>query len=91
MSDKSQFYGIDPNETRAASRRMDGGASSLKSVIGDISSLLEQVQWTGPGSQRFVGEWNGSLRPELNAAADHLHENAVEMERRAQMQEEASA
>lgn len=90
MYDKTQFHGIDPEYSRQASRRMDDGAASLKEMVGSISAMLSQVTWVGADAQRFAGEWDGSLRPELQAATQNLQENAAELARRAQMQEEAS-
>jgi len=88
--DKSQFHGIDPEYSREASQNMDKTADNLKGLVGSISSMLEQVTWVGGDAQRFVGEWHGALRPELDAAAQNIQENAAELARRAQMQEEAS-
>lgn len=90
MHDRSQFYGIDPEYSREASRRMDDGAASLKSMVGSVSAMLAQVTWVGGDAERFVGEWEGSLRPELAAATENLRENAAELSRRADMQDEAS-
>lgn len=90
MYDKSQFYGSDPEYSRQASQQMDATAENLKGLVGSISSMLEQVTWVGGDAQRFVGDWNGALRPELDAATENLRENAAELARRAEMQEQAS-
>lgn len=90
MYDKSQFYGIDPDTSREASRRMGDGASGLQAMVGSISAMLSQVTWVGADASRFASEWDGSLRPELAAATENLRENAAELDRRARMQEEAS-
>lgn len=90
MYDKSQFYGSDPEYNRQASRSMDATAENLKGLVGSISSMLEQVTWVGADAQRYVSDWNGSLRPELDAATENLRENAAELARRAEMQEQAS-
>ncbi|MBO1750795.1 hypothetical protein J4G33_03160 [Actinotalea sp. BY-33] len=90
MYDKTTFHGIDPEYSREQARAMQAGAGDLSSMVGAVSSLLSQVTWTGPGAQRFVAEWDGALRPELEAATENLQQNAAELARRAQMQEEAS-
>lgn len=90
MYDKSTFHGIDAQYSRQQARAMQTGAGDLDGIVGQIGSLLSQVQWSGPGAQRFLGEWDGALRPELQAAAENIRQNAVELDRRAQMQEEAS-
>lgn len=88
--DPSQFYGIDPEYSREASRGMEAGAQDLKGMVNDISGLVDSVLWIGPAAQRFKQDWDGSLRPELEAATDSLSENARELYRRAEMQDEVS-
>ena len=90
MYDKSTFFGIDAQQSREHARAMRTGAGQLDGIVGQIGSLLDSVQWSGPGADRFVGEWSGALRPELRAAAENIRENSVELDRRAQMQEDAS-
>lgn len=90
MYDRTRFFGIDPQQSRQHARAMQTGAGQIDGIVGQIGSLLDSVQWSGPGAQRFLGEWGGALRPELQAAAENIRQNAVELERRAQMQEDAS-
>lgn len=88
--DKSQFYGLDPEYSRDASRGMQASADDLRGMVSDISSVLESVLWIGPAAQRFKQDWDGSLRPELQAACDSLSDNARELHRRADLQDEVS-
>jgi len=88
--DPSQFYGLDPEYSREASRGMEASADDLRSMVGDISATLGEVLWIGPAAQRFKQDWDGSLRPELQAATDSLTDNARELYRRAEMQDEVS-
>ena len=64
MQDLSTFFGIDPEQSRQMSQNMQQGASALQGMIGSISSLLDSVTWEGPGAKSFLGDWNGSMRPE---------------------------
>ncbi|TDE91483.1 hypothetical protein EXU48_15095 [Occultella glacieicola] len=89
--DRSQFYGIDPEYSRDASRNMDTGAQDLKSMVGNVSAMLDSVLWIGPAAAKFKQDWDGSLRPELEAATDSLSENAAELRRRADLQDEVSS
>jgi hypothetical protein len=90
MVDRSRFMGIDPEQTREASRQMDASASNLGGMVKMLGAMLESVYWQGDDATRFMSDWNGSLRPELDRATESIQENAVELSRRAQMQEEAS-
>ncbi|MBN8883755.1 hypothetical protein EDD28_0793 [Salana multivorans] len=89
--DRSTFYGIDTQATRDGATSMQGNADDLGSMVQDISSLLGEVLWIGPAAQRFKGEWDGSMRPQMQQAADSLQANAAEMRRRADAQDAASA
>ena len=89
--DRSRFYGIDTEYSREQSRQMDSGASDLQGMVNDVSALVDAVLWIGPAAGRFQQDWNGSLRPELQAATDTLHENAAELRRRADLQDEVSS
>lgn len=88
--DKSQFYGLDPEYSREASQGMEASADDLRNVVGDISAVLQDVLWIGPAAHRFKQDWDGSLQPELQAACDSLTDNARELRRRADMQDEVS-
>lgn len=88
--DASRFYGIDTQYARQSSRQMDNGAQELGSMVSNITSMLSSVVWVGPAAQRFKQDWDGSFRPELQAAADSLQESAAELQRRAELQDEVS-
>ncbi|WP_029145963.1 hypothetical protein [Microbacterium luticocti] len=90
MYDRSRFYGIDTQYTRDQSQRMDSHATELKGVVDSVSALVDQVLWIGPAADRFKQDWDGALRPELAQAADSLRENAAELRRRADLQDEVS-
>lgn len=89
--DRTTFYGIDTQATRQGAQQMQGSADDLGSMVNDISALLSEVLWIGPAAQRFKGEWDGSMRPQMQQASDSLHQNAAEMHRRADAQDAASA
>ena len=89
--DRSKFYGMDPDEADRGSRQVNEGAAQVRGMVGAISSLLDSVVWEGGDASQFMGDWNGSLRPELNRAMDNLQANADELSRRAQMQREVSS
>ena len=89
--DRSRFYGMDPDEAEHGSRQMNEGAAQVRGMVDQISALLGEVVWEGADSQRFLGDWDGSLRPELHRAMTNLQQNADELGRRAQLQRQASS
>ncbi len=89
--DRSRFYGIDTEYSREQSRRMDSGAADLKAMVNNVSAMVDAVLWIGPAADRFKQDWDGSLRPELESATDTLQQNAAELRRRADLQDEVSS
>ena len=88
--DASRFSGIDTTYARQSSRQMDASAQDLGGMVGNISAMLDSVVWIGDGAKRFKQDWDGALRPELEAATQAISENARELHRRADMQDEVS-
>lgn len=88
--DASQFYGIDTGYARESSQQMEANAEDLGAMVGNMSAMLDSVVWVGPAAKRFKQDWDGSLRPELEGATRSLSENARELRRRADMQDEVS-
>lgn len=89
--DRSTFYGIDTTYTRQSASSMQGSADDLGSMVSSIGALLDSVLWIGPAAQGFKSDWEGSMRPEMQQAADSLRTNAAEMHRRADAQDAASS
>src|SRR5690625_7725171 len=83
--DPSQFYGLDPEYSREASRGMAASADDLRSMVGDISAPLGEVLWIGPAAQRFKQDRVGSPRPGPQAATDALTANARAEDRPARL------
>lgn len=89
--DRSTFYGIDTQATRSSARQMETNAAELGDFCNGVSSLLDSVLWLGPAAQQFKADWDGQMRPQIEQASGSLHSNAAEMNRRADMQDTASA
>ena len=89
--DRSTFYGIDPDETDHGARQVNEGATQIRGMVGAISSMLDSFVWEGGDAERFMGDWGGSLRPELHKAMDNLQANVDELHRRAQQRREVSS
>lgn len=90
MHDAQNFWGLDPEYARDASGRMESSAVELGSMVNQISGLLQSVTWEGPGARRFTQDWSGAVAPDLRAATESLSQNAAELRRRADMQDEVS-
>lgn len=84
------MQGMDTEYARQAAHSMDGGAGQISGIVGSIGSLLESVMWIGPSASAFKDDWHGTFVPQLHGATNALTDNAQVLNRRAQMQDEAS-
>lgn len=86
-----QMSGMDTEEARGTSRRMDDHAAAVEGVLGSISAVIEGITWTGGGADRFRDDWNGSFRPQASGAASSLREQAGVLRTHADRQDQASS
>lgn len=86
----TEFMGMNVEQARGAAHQMDGGASAVQGLVDQITAMLGSVTWVGEDAKAFQADWNGSFRPQLGGAVQALRENARELSRRADAQEQIS-
>lgn len=84
------FQGMDVAQARAAARQMDGGAAHVKSLVNQVTAMLNSVTWVGEDARRFRGDWDGTFQPQLKGALTALEQKAQELRWRADAQERKS-
>lgn len=88
--DKSRFYGLDTEQCRAESSRLQGHGEQLSGLMGEVQGMLDSVIWKGKNAERFMGSWEGEVRPAMRDGADELHARSAELKARAQHQDQVS-
>ena len=96
MVDRSQFHGMDTESSREGARQLDSGATEVQGMLDLANQAIQALRSSpygaaGPGFAQWDQTWTGEVNPQLQRAVENLRSNASELNRRAQMQEEASA
>jgi hypothetical protein len=81
---------IDVGQARGFASQIQGGLGSMQSLLEHIGALIGDIYWEGDDKKHFEADWHGNFRPEAARATDALQENANELLRRADAQEQLS-
>ncbi|MGY5765864.1 hypothetical protein ACXET9_11750 [Brachybacterium sp. DNPG3] len=67
--------GMDVAEVRRMAEQLRDAAEEITRIEQELTSGLEEVDWTGPDADRFRGQWSGEMVPaiqQVSAAVDDL-------------------
>ena len=84
--------GMDVDAIRALADRLDAEAQRIQGVIGAVDALVRRIgnDWRGDNAQRFVHEWQRTLRPSLQRTQDAVSGLATSARNNAAAQETVS-
>ncbi len=71
--------GMDVEEVRRMASQLREAAEEIARIEQELTSGLEEVDWTGPDADRFRGQWTGEMVPaiqQVSAAVDDLGDTA---------------
>ncbi|WP_435737403.1 hypothetical protein V5D56_02065 [Cellulosimicrobium sp. PMB13] len=85
------MWGADVGALRQLAGDMSSAADRIRSIGSSTATAVHANCWNGPDQQRFVGDWDSSLHPQLVAIAQTLSVSAESVRRNADEQESASA
>ncbi|MCW1806495.1 WXG100 family type VII secretion target [Brachybacterium squillarum] len=57
--------GMNVEEVRRMANQLRDAAEEITRIEQELTSGLEEVDWTGPDADRFRGEWSGEMVPAL--------------------------
>ncbi|QCR53557.1 hypothetical protein C1N80_08155 [Brachybacterium sp. SGAir0954] len=79
--------GMNVEEVRRMANQLRDAAEEITRIEQELTSGLEEVDWTGPDADRFRGEWSGEMVPALQQVRKAVEElgqtadsNAAEQE-----------
>ena len=79
--------GMNVEEVRRMANQLRDAAEEITRIEQELTSGLEEVDWTGPDADRFRGDWSGEMVPALQQVMKAVEElgqtadsNAAEQE-----------
>jgi hypothetical protein len=85
------IIGSDVQQVEDLARTFGTAASRLESLAGELTSWMSSVGWDGGDADRLRASWLDQQRPQLASAVDLLRSTALELQRQADQQNQASA
>ena len=84
------FDGLDIERIHELARAFDQKAEDIEVVLRQLHAGLRETAWIGPDRDRFEGEFDGSISPELRHLERSLRDTATRLRQQAHRQEQAS-
>lgn len=83
--------GMNVEEVRRMATQLRDAAEEITRIEQELTSGLEEVDWTGPDADRFRGEWSGEMVPALQQVMTAVQELGQTADSNAAEQEAASS
>lgn len=84
------LYGQDIDQVRQLGTQLNSKASDIESVISQLTSAVNSVQWMGPDAERFKSDWEGQHVRQLRQVVSALQKASQDASRNATEQQQAS-
>lgn len=82
--------GMNVEEVRGMARQLREAAEEITRIEQELTSGLDEVDWTGPDADRFRGQWSGEMIPALQQIMNSVNELGETADRNAAEQEATS-
>lgn len=83
--------GMSVDEVRRMARDLADAAEEIEQMRTELTTGLEEVDWTGPDADRFRGLWADEMAPALEDLSTAIAALSTTAETNAQEQESTSA
>jgi len=83
-------WGLDVQQVRQLSSTMSQKASEIDTVLSQLTTLLNNTQWTGPDSEAFRSSWASDHTTALRRVSDALTQASQAAQQNALAQEQVS-
>lgn len=84
------LFGQDIDQVRQLAGQLNAKAGDIESVISQLTSAVNSVQWMGPDAERFRSDWQGQHVPQLRQVVNALQNASQHATRNANEQQQAS-
>lgn len=83
--------GLDAEEIYHLARSFDLKAEEIEDVVRQLSAGMRDTEWFGPDRDRFEGELDGTITPDLRTLERSLRDTANRLREQARSQQQASS
>lgn len=84
------LYGADIEQVQQLSNQLNAKANDIQSIVSQLSSAINSVNWLGPDADRFRSDWTGQHVAQLKQVITALQTASQNARRNAQEQQTAS-
>ncbi|WP_084127348.1 WXG100 family type VII secretion target [Demequina sp. NBRC 110054] len=83
-------WGLDVQQVRQLSTQLNAKASDIESILSQLTTALNNTQWTGPDADSFRSDWTGQHTSSLKQVINALQEAGRKAQANAAAQENVS-
>ncbi|MCJ1696299.1 WXG100 family type VII secretion target [Rathayibacter caricis] len=84
-------WGLDVEQVRTLSSKLNQEASTIQQVLSTLTSQLGNTQWSGPDAEQFRNDWSSTHTAALNRVINALQDASQRASQNAAQQESASS
>lgn len=84
------MQGLDVEQVQELARGFERKADEVDEVLRQLHLGLRETDWVGPDRQRFEGDFEGTITPDLRVLERVLRDTAERLRQEARSQEQAS-
>lgn len=85
------LIGQDVEQVRQLAAQLNSKAGDIQTVISQLSSAVNSVEWRGSDAERFKSDWQGQHVPQLKQIVSALQEASQRATQNAAEQQQASS
>ncbi|WP_062385126.1 WXG100 family type VII secretion target [Demequina iriomotensis] len=83
-------WGLDVQQVRQLSSQLQQKSGDIESILSQLTTALNNTQWTGPDAESFRSEWSGTHTASLKRVVQALSEASQKAAANATAQESVS-
>ncbi|NMA76062.1 MAG: hypothetical protein GX960_02180 [Actinomycetales bacterium] len=84
------FKGMNPDEGREVGQAVTDAGQRIMEIIGDMTPVVNGVEWVGPDYDSYREDWNGLISGTLSTLVETLQEKGRLLNQHAEEQDETS-
>ena len=84
------FKGMNPDEGREVATAVSEAGQKIMEIVGDMSSLVNSVEWIGPDYDAYRDDWSSFIGAGLADLVNALEQKGKDLNNHAEQQDTTS-